>query len=40
LRDWEQGRFAPDFIATAYLQLIADYPSLADELIDNDHLAA
>ena len=33
LRDWEQGRFAPDFAAMAFLQLIADHPDIASELV-------
>ena len=43
LRDWEQTRYAPDFAMMTYLQLIADHPALARELVEKverSHLAA
>ncbi len=43
LRDWEQGRFAPDFVAMAFLQLIVDHPEIAAALVDKvekGHMAA
>lgn len=43
LRDWEQGRFTPDFVALAFLQLIADHPDIATDVVKKvgkGHIAA
>lgn len=43
LRDWEQGRFTPDLPALAFLQLIADHPQIAEEIVEKvsgGHIAA
>lgn len=43
LRDWEQGRFAPDFPLMVFLQMIADHPEITRKMVEKvarEHLAA
>ena len=33
LRDWEQGRFSPDSVSVAYMQLIARNPKAVEQAL-------